>query len=334
MNFNFSYPIAFVLGLILTVFLLKKFIEISHKIQNYGEDNAFVTRLKKIPTSGGVIIFFVFSITFIFFSYFNFEYLNEIFPNRPYLIVVSICALFFTSVYDDFNSIHPLYKLILQVIFTYTSIACLNLNEIILPLKLLILIIVIFWVYILNIINFIDGSDGFLTSYSLFFFASIFLTEIFLLDFNSISKTISFLILPILIGFLYFNKPEAKVFMGDSGSIFLGFLIGFISLDLIMQGYWKLSFILLMYPLLDCTVTLFIKIKNGHYPWARLFDYFFLGPIKKNNDHKFVLKIISIYLIINFFIFIGQIKYEDSYLFILLSLATTIITLMIYKKNS
>ena len=161
MNFNFSYPIAFILGLILTVFLLKKFIEISHKIQNYGEDNAFVTRLKKIPTSGGVIIFFVFSITFIFFSYFNFEYLNEIFPNRPYLIVVSICALFFTSVYDDFNSIHPLYKLILQVIFTYTSIACLNLNEIILPLKLLILIIVIFWVYILNIINFIDGSDGF-----------------------------------------------------------------------------------------------------------------------------------------------------------------------------
>ena len=60
-----------------------------------------------------------------------------------------------------------------------------------------------------------------------------------------------------------------------------------------MQGYWKLSFILLMYPLLDCTVTLFIKIKNGHYPWARLFDYFFRSN-KKNNDHKFVLKIISI----------------------------------------
>lgn len=334
MNLNISYLLTFILSLFLTFFLIKKFINISHKLKNYGEDNSFIIKTEKVPTSGGIVIFFVFILTFIFFNYFNLEQFNENIPNRPYLLLISICALFFTSVYDDFNLIHPIYKLILQVLFTYLSIACLNLNEIVLPLKIGILIFVIFWVYIINIINFIDGSDGFLTSYSLFFFTSIFLSDLFLLDFYSIIKTISFLILPILIGFLYFNKPEAKLFMGDSGSIFLGFLIGFASLELILQGYWKLSFILLMYPLLDCTTTLIIKTKNGHYPWARLFDYFFLGPIKKNNNHKFVLKIISIYLVINFLIFIGQIKYEESFIFILLSLISTIITLFIYKKKS
>ena len=334
MNINFTYILVFVFGFLLTFFFIKKFIKVSHKLQNYGEDNSFITRDEKVPTSGGIVIFFVFLLSFIVFYFLNADKVLEYLPNRSYLLVLSICTLFSISVYDDFNSIHPFYKLILQIILAYISIVCINLNEINFPLKLIILLMVIFWVYIMNIINFIDGSDGFLSSYGLFFFSSIFFTELMMLDFDSITKLISFLVMPMLIVFFYFNKPKAKVFMGDSGSIFLGFLIGFTSLELIIQGHWKLSLILLMYPLLDCTITLIIKIKNGHYPWARLFDYFFLGPIKKNNDHKFVLKIFLIYLLINFSMFIFQIKFQESYLFILLSLVLTIITLIIYKKKS
>jgi len=333
-NFIFTHIFIFVFGFLLTFFFIKKFLKVSHKLKSYGEENTYVTRVEKVPTSGGIVIFFVFLLSFIFFYFLNADHIVENLPNRSYLLVISVFTLFTISVYDDFYTIHPFYKLILQIILAYISIVCINLNEINFPLKFIILLMVIFWVYIMNIINFIDGSDGFLSSYSLFFFSSIFFTELMTLDFNSITKLISFLVLPTLIVFLYFNKPMAKIFMGDSGSIFLGFLIGFTNLELIIQGHWKLSLILLMYPLLDCTITLLIKIKNGHYPWARLFDYFFLGPIKKDNNHKFVLKVISIYLLINFLIFIAQIKFQESYFFILISLILTIITLIIFKKKS
>ena len=89
-----------------------------------------------------------------------------------------------------------------------------------------------------------------------------------------------------------------------------------------------------MYPLLDCTITLIIKIKNGYYPWARLFDYFFLGPIKKNNNHSLVFKTIIFYLVLNFIIFVGQLFFINSIIFILLSFLLTVSTLLYFKKNS
>ena len=334
MNYSLSYILVTILSLILTYSAIKIFIKYSHKIQNYGEDNVFIVRNEKVPTSGGITIFFVFSISLTILFYLNNEHIEIILPNRYYLLIFSLFILFIISVYDDFNSIHPIYKLIAQIIIAYISVACLNLQEINFPLKIIILMTVIIWVYVMNIVNFIDGSDGFLTTYSLFFFSSIFLTQYFISEFNSISHVVSFILLPILLVFLNFNRPKAKLFMGDSGSIFLGYLIGFCSLEIVLLKYWKLGFILLMYPLLDCTLTLVLKIKKGHYPWARLFDYFFLGPIKKNNDHEYVLKVFKNYLIFNFILFLAQLKFPENFYIVVLSFISTVFVLVIYKKKS
>ena len=334
MNFSLTYILVSIFSLVLTYYIIKIFIKYSHKLQNYGEDNAFIVRNEKVPTSGGIAIFFVSVLSLSILSYVDAKYIENILPNRYYLLIFSIFILFIISVYDDFNSIHPMYKLIIQIVVAYISVACLNLQEINLPLKMTIFLVVIIWVYIMNIVNFIDGSDGFLTTYSLFFFSSIFLTKYFIPEFNSISQVVSIILFPILLIFLKFNKPKAKLFMGDSGSIFLGYLIGFCSLELIILTHWKMGLILLMYPLLDCSLTLFFKIKKGYYPWARLFDYFFLGPIKKNNDHAYVLKVLKCYLILNFILFLAQSKFQESIYIVLLSFISTILVLIIYKKNS
>ena len=328
------YYLIILIQSLLTFFLLKKFIKLSHKINNYGESNNHLTRNENVPTSGGIIVFLVYLISiFLYFLFFKETFL-ELAPNKYYVVIFSMTTLFVMSAYDDFKTIHPIYKLILQIVLVYISTTALNLSEVKLPLKLSLLIIVILWVYTVNIVNFIDGSDGFLTSYSLFFFISIIVESFINLNFSSFSTILSTLIIPILIIFLYFNKPRAKVFLGDSGSIFLGFLIGFISLNWILSYNWRLSLILLMYPLLDCTITLALKIKRGYYPWARLFDYFFLGPIKKNNDHIFVFKIIIYYYLLNFIIFIGQIFFINSNIFLILSFMLTMLTLFYFKKNS
>ena len=328
------YLIIILIECWLTFICLKKFIKVSHSINNYGEDNAYIIRKENVPTAGGIIVFFIFLISSILYFLFYKDMFLKTLPNRYYILFLSVIILFIISAYDDFKSIHPIYKLILQLVLVYISTTTLDLNKINLPLKLSILIVVFFWVYIINIMNFIDGSDGFLTSYSLFFFTSMLIENFINSNFNSFETILSLLLIPILVIFLYFNKPPAKIFIGDSGSIFLGYLIGFICLHQILTSDWKLTLILLMYPLLDCSITLFIKVKNGYYPWARLFDYFFLGPIRKNNNHSLVFKTIVFYLSLNFILFVGQLLFINNIMFLLLSFFLTIFTLIYFKKNS
>ena len=61
------------------------------------------------------------------------------------------------------------------------------------------------------------------------------------------------------------------------GSIFLGYLIGFSVIELFINGFYFLA-ISIYISTLDCTITL-IKKNKGHYPWARLFDYYFSHPL-------------------------------------------------------
>ena len=127
-----------------------------------------------------------------------------------------------------------------------------------LPLKISILFCVIIWIYILNITNFTDGSDGFLAINTIFIFINIIaLSEIF--DFNLFSKNIALILLPSVIVFLYFNRPNAKIYMGDSGSILIGFINGFIFLELLTGYYLNIAISLLIYPLLDCSIALIRK---------------------------------------------------------------------------
>jgi UDP-N-acetylmuramyl pentapeptide phosphotransferase/UDP-N-acetylglucosamine-1-phosphate transferase len=184
-------------------------------------------------------------------------------------------------------------------------------------IKLNLIIYLYFFIYLINIINFTDGADGFLTLNSITFFLGILLFEYFETNFEFLF-VISLIILPILLVFMIYNKPKAKIFMGDSGSIFLAYLIGFCSIELISLGKWYLVISLLSYTFLDCTITLIKKTINGYAPWARLFDYYFLKPIRINKKNNFlVFRYNLIYNILNLTVVFFQIYYGLNYLFIL-----------------
>jgi Fuc2NAc and GlcNAc transferase len=225
------------------------------------------------------------------------------------------------SFIDDKKNIHPNYRLLIQVITVMWSLPLLSpgLNNFLnfLPHKFLIFFIIFYWIYLINISNFLDGSDGYLTINAIGFFLGLLTLTIIKNDLIFI-KYISFFIVPILLSFLYFNKNPAKVFMGDSGSIFIGYLFGFCSLQIIIYDYWHIAITLLAYPFLDISLTILRKIKNKKYPWERLFDYFFLRAlIASNYNHKKILKITIIYNIFIFFLVSIQILFDIKYFFIL-----------------
>ena len=147
----------------------------------------------------------------------------------------------------------------------------------------------------MNITNFIDGLDGLIGST----FICIFTTSIIYFVLNqieSINIYISLLLLPLLISFIFFNKPKAKIFLNDSGSIPIGYIFGFFLLNILQSGSWIIFFSIFFYFIADVSLTLIIKVKNGNYPWARMFDYFFLKPVLLGGKkHSYVLRFIILY---------------------------------------
>lgn len=303
-----------ILSFIVCTIFFKNYHIISKKFKLIDRKNLHYAN-NVTPTGSGVI----FSIIFIFGNilFYFLGVFENLVPNRFYLILVSALILSITSFRDDFKSIDPILRLLIQFGCVYISIACLNLNEIDIPLKLLIIFIFLIWIYITNITNFIDGTDGFLISHVIFVLINILLLFIFGLD-DIFSAYISIIVLPSAIIFLYFNFPKAKLFMGDAGSIFFGFIIGYIFLEILLKGYWNIALSIMAYPLLDCSICLFKKLRKGIMPWIGIYDYYFLKPALANKkNHK---KIFLLYLIFNFLnLFVIQFQYytDIKYIFIL-----------------
>jgi len=313
--------------------LFKLYISISVKYKIYDMPNSLNCHTDPTPTGSGVIFLISIFFTFLVLNYLNLFNINNHLPNKYYLFFFCITALGIISFIDDFRSIHPAIRLIFQFTIIFIALPMIELNNIFFSeiIKLNLLISLYLWVYLINIINFTDGSDGFLSVNSISFFLGTLLFSIFNETYNIIFMT-SLSILPILFAYLYYNKPKAKIFMGDTGSIIIGFCIGLVSLNLINLGYWDIVICLLSYTLVDCSLTLFNKVKKGNLPWARMFDYYFLKPILKNKNNQ--NKVFLLNLLCNAIIFtiaVLQIILELKILF-LVSIFVSIIFINIYKN--
>jgi UDP-N-acetylmuramyl pentapeptide phosphotransferase/UDP-N-acetylglucosamine-1-phosphate transferase len=270
----------FVIILLISYSLIKFYIKfcINKSIFNIPKNLSKNINKKIIPTSAGIIIFFIFIFSIFIFYLFNKKYFISI--PRPEVLISSIILLGAISFADDLKSINPIYRFIFQTIIVFLSLTTLE-SHIIksIPFKLSLILIVYFWIYYINVINFIDGIDGFAISHVIFVCLAI-IISCQISNNDIIEKYFFLILLPISIGFLILNKPPAKVFMGDSGSIVFGYLIGWVAIRLVQHDLWFVSLIIIMYPVLDVTLTILIKISKGKKPWERLFDYFFLQGVK------------------------------------------------------
>ncbi len=118
-------------------------------------------------------------------------------------------------------------------------------------------------VWLLNLYNFMDGIDGFAGAETI----SVLLCIVFILLVNGKLHE-SFLLIALVaacLGFLIWNWPPAKIFMGDVGSGFLGFVLGVFALYMASEGILSLWcwVILLAVFLVDSTVTLLSRIARG-----------------------------------------------------------------------
>jgi len=122
--------------------------------------------------------------------------------------------------------------------------------------------VLLFIVWMTNLYNFMDGSDGLAGGMTLFGFS--FYGIAGLMNGNEAFAMMNFSIGAAALGFLYHNFHPAKVFMGDAGSIPLGFLAAAFGVWGWQQGYWPFWYPFLVFSpfVIDATVTLIKRAWN------------------------------------------------------------------------
>ena len=199
--------------------------------------------------------------------------------------------LFFISLLDDIKNINALLRLALHMccIFFYVHNYLAEriedlfpfLNNIVVYTMYAVTVISITW--FINGFNFMDGIDGITSIQVLHIIISLTILEIFIL--NNI-ENFYFIILGTMLGFLIFNWHPAKIFLGDSGSIPLGFLMAYLLLEFSLKGYWASALILTMYYFFDTTITLFKRIIKGRKFWKSHNEHFYQTFVKSGKSHR------------------------------------------------
>jgi UDP-N-acetylmuramyl pentapeptide phosphotransferase/UDP-N-acetylglucosamine-1-phosphate transferase len=142
-----------------------------------------------------------------------------------------------------------------------------------------------------NLFNFMDGADGLAGGMALFGFGAYAIAASQLMptspDAASIA-TLCAIISGAALGFLFFNFSPAKVFMGDAGSISLGFLAAVLGIHGISLGLWSWWFPLLVFSpfIVDATTTLIKRIARGEKIWIAHRQHYYHQLILSGWNHR------------------------------------------------
>ena len=279
------------------------------KNRNY-QNNTEEVRLSKrnVPPLGGIAIAlsFLLSVRLLGQADSNFITIG--------LFGVAIALL---GAFDDFFNLNWKIKLFFQILFVTVPISLLNvfLNfesmiGIDLNNSLNIFISTCWIVLLINSINFIDNMDGLAVVIT----GGISIQIVILTYIFSQNKLtdISIILLFTMLGFFVFNFPPAKLYLGDSGSLFIGFLLGFISILFTWNNAdnqilsYVISPIVLFFtiPLLDFFVIMHYRISNKLSPTTGGTDHISHRLLALRFSEKKVLFLFFIYSVINFILII------------------------------
>jgi len=275
---NSAYFIHFVmpfgLAMAICIVLIPLWITVCKRWKLFDEPDNRKHHRGITPSMGGIAIFAGLFISFLVFA--------EIYDhNKIRFMFGAVLVLFFTGFFDDLVDIPASKKLLFQTIsasiiyfggFRITSLdGLLWIQQIpdVLQMPLTLFLVILFT----NAYNFIDGVDGLAGC------LGVIMTSCFGALFIHYGKTdyavLSFCATGALLGFLFFNFSPAKIFMGDTGSLVIGFMIAVMAIELLNSGIAQpdiaaspvVLVAILFVPLYDITRVLLIRILNGASPF-------------------------------------------------------------------
>ena len=189
-------------------------------------------------------------------------------------ILIGSFILILVGIFDDINPLSPKIKFLGQVVSAivvvyYGNVILQDISAYGLYINFGVLakpITILFIVAIINCVNLIDGLDGLAGGICTIFFITIAIIQNIMGVYFGLDSSLTLIMIGATLGFLVYNFHPAKIFMGDSGSMFLGYMIAVISL----LGYKNVtltSFIvpilILAIPILDTFFAILRRLLKG-----------------------------------------------------------------------
>lgn len=222
--------------------------KLSFKIGAVDRPNNRRVNTTVMPSSGGLAIYATF--------FFSLIVLQQVSPRTSLPILFSATIVVLTGLVDDIREVSPKIKM-LGLTISALSITLLNdltieminipfLGEVEIPFLIGFSLTIIWILGITNSVNLIDGLDGLASGISVIALTTMGIISIFFLSETSfITSIIIFTLVGSILGFLPYNFNPAKIYLGDTGALFLGFMISVVSLS----GLKNVTFISLIIPI-------------------------------------------------------------------------------------
>ncbi|MCI9449490.1 MAG: undecaprenyl/decaprenyl-phosphate alpha-N-acetylglucosaminyl 1-phosphate transferase [Clostridiales bacterium] len=248
---------------------------------------------RPIPLIGGLAIFLSFFITCLFFC----DYSKSLF-----LLLGGGLLIVIVGIFDDIYSINPWLKFACQIAIAAITVCGgiridqINLGGTYISLGIWSIPLTVLWITgLTNAINIIDGLDGLSCGVSTISLISILLVIITQGgDFNS--ALITLILIGSCCGFLPSNKNPAKIFMGDTGALFLGYTLSVISIEGMFKLHTVISLIvpliIFALPLADTLFAIIRRLLAGKSPFAADRGHFHHKLIDMGFTQKGAVKIL------------------------------------------
>ena len=322
-QFYVKLGLGILCSFLLTFYTIPTVVKISRRKNLMDEPGSRSSHLRKIPNLGGISMFYSLAVCASIFAF-------ELFDLYKFLFA-SLVILLYIGVMDDIVVMRAYKKLFAQIIVTSLMVigsdvrirsffGLFGVYE--LNYFFSVAISIFTFIVLINAFNLIDGIDGLAGGYSILCSAMFGISYYRLGEYNYPLVVLSGVIIGCVIGFLYFNLSNYrnnKIFMGDTGSMILGFLLAFTAICFIdifidkelpeVPRYYLLSapaiaMAILILPIIDTLNVFIIRICNGKSPFVA----------DKNHIHHSLLKLglthrRSTVYILMYYLFIVSVAY-------------------------
>ena len=204
------------------------------------------------------------------------------------LVLLGMMALAVVSWLDDRHGGLPVsLRLGVQMLATGIVLAFLpwqfGITQGLLPVWLERVLLFLGWVWFINLFNFMDGING-ITGIETVTVGGGAILVATLLGQGGLAVP-GLIAAAALCGFLPWNWGRARVFLGDVGSVPVGYLLGAVLLLLALNGQWAAALVLPMYYWMDATVTLLRRLRRGERVWQAHRSHFYQQGARKLGGH-------------------------------------------------
>tara|TARA_E500000331_G_scaffold182672_1_gene176012 strand:- start:784 stop:1884 length:1101 start_codon:yes stop_codon:yes gene_type:complete len=274
------------------------------------------------PNIGGIAIFIGLLLSNLFLLTYYVEQISSVSPFLDvksfdkflsYIIITASCIIMFiVGLSDDLTSLSSRFRFMIQIIvaFCLTYFGNIRIESLSglfgiheLPYLLSIIFSMIVVIFIINSFNLTDGLDSLATSLGIYILVSFGI--LFLISNHFYDATLCFAGVSSLFAFWFYNRPPAKIFMGDSGSLVIGVIIAYSAIKLCnfpidKSGTINPVFILcvIAYPSVDTLRVFIVRILNGKSPFAADRNHIHHLLVDKNFNHGWAAFFAVMYCVI------------------------------------